>query len=420
MEKGKCLKGSDLGFASITFLAFLLLLCTTVPAFAGDEIVEDGVLHIRNGPDPAGGLETLELEELWRVGGEDEEILFGRVIRAVVDEQGNIYLLDAQLNQVEVFSPEGEHMRTVSREGEGPGEIRDPADMLFLPDGDFGIVTRFPGKLTKLDPEGDPAGTVSLRGDDAVEGGFWQAHFGACRGEHIYIAGNETHSAESRRNRTWFIGRFGADGSEQTRLFAMPTTLDFQNPVLIEREFVPSYIFAIAAGPDGRLFSATDWEEYAVTIYHPDGSIDRVIERDYENRRRTELETARIRGVFDSWTIGRAEVPYEIMPVPPAVTGLQVSADNQLWVQTSLSGLDQPEGVFMTYDVFDSQGHFTKQLAVRCEGNPEDDGLFLLNEDTAILIKGYQLAFFAVMGRVAVEDEDESAANMEMICYRIP
>jgi hypothetical protein len=421
VEKGKCLKGSDLGFASITFFASLFLLCTTVPAFAGDEIVEDGVLHIRNGAQPAGGIETLELEELWRVGGEDEEILFGRVIRAVADEQGNVYLLDAQLSQVEVFSPDGEHLRTVSREGEGPGEIRDPADMLFLPDGNFGIVTRFPGKLAKLDPHGDPAGTVSLRGEDAIEGGFWQAHFGACRGGQIYIAGNETHSAESRRNRTWFISRFDTDGREQTRLYAMPTTLDFQSPVLVEREFVPSYIFAIAAGPDGRLFSATDWETYAITAYRPDGRIDRVIERAYENRRRTELETARIRGVFDSWT-SRAptEVPYEIMSVPPAVTGLQVTADSHLWVQTSRSGIDQPEGVFLTYDVFDPQGHFTKQLAVRCEGDPESDGFFLLNEDTAILIKGYQLAFFAVMGRVAVEDEDESAANMEMICYRIP
>jgi hypothetical protein len=420
VKTGDSTQGSKPGSVFIAILASLFLLCAAGSAYAGEEILEDGVLHIRNGAQPSGGTETLELEEKWRIGGEDEEILFGRVIRAVADDEDNIYLLDAQLNQVEVFSPEGGHLRTLSREGEGPGEIRDPADMLFLPGGSFGIVTRFPGKLTKLDPAGNPAGTVSLRADDTTEGGFWQAHFGACRGGQVYIAGNETHSAEARRDRTWFIGRFDLDGREQARLYSMPTVLDFQDPVLVEREFVPSYIFAIGAGPDGRLFSATDWESYAITAYRPDGGIDRVIERDYENRRRTELETTRIRGVFDSWTSGQPEVPYEIMKVPPAVTGLQVAGDNHLWVQTSLSGVDQPEGVFMTYDVFDPEGHFTKQLAVRCEGNPETDGLFLLNEDTAILIKGYQLAFFAVMGRVAVEEEDESAANMEMICYRIP
>jgi hypothetical protein len=405
----------------VLILTSLLFCVATSLSWAGDEILKDGNLHIRNGPEPADGTEVLQLEELWRVGGEDEDILFGRVIRAVADEDGNVYLLDAQLHQVEVFSPEGRHLRTLSREGEGPGEIRDPADMLFLPNGNFGIVTRFPGKLIMLDRLGNPAGTAAIRAEEATEGGFWQAHFGTCRAGQIYVAGNETRGADAQRLRTWFISRIDLEGREQARLYELPTTLNFESPVLVEREFVPSYIFAIAVGPDGRVFSATDWEAYAITAYAPDGSIDRVIERAYKNRPRTDRETARIRQVFDSWTSrSPTEVPYELMSTPPAVAGLQVAPDNHLWVQSSRSGMDQPEGVFMTYDLFDPQGHFIKQLAVHCEGNPDTDGLFWLGEDRAILIKGYQLAFFAVMGRIAVEEEDESAANMEMICYQVP
>ena len=35
----------------------------------------------------------------------------------------NVYLLDHHLKQVEVISPDGEHLLTLSREGDGPGEL---------------------------------------------------------------------------------------------------------------------------------------------------------------------------------------------------------------------------------------------------------------------------------------------------------
>ena len=65
---------------------------------AGHETMVDGVVHVRNAAQPAAGIESLRLEERWRVGGADEEFLFGQVIRAITDPDGNVYLLDAQLN----------------------------------------------------------------------------------------------------------------------------------------------------------------------------------------------------------------------------------------------------------------------------------------------------------------------------------
>ena len=46
-----------------------------VPAVAGEEVVVDGVRYVRNPTEPPEGVVTLELEELWRVGGEDGELL---------------------------------------------------------------------------------------------------------------------------------------------------------------------------------------------------------------------------------------------------------------------------------------------------------------------------------------------------------
>ena len=82
------------------------------------------------------------LEELWRAGG-DDELLLGRIEEVRLGPDGNLYLMDQQLSQVLVLSPDGEYMRTLSREGEGPGEVRRPAGMLFMPDGNLGLLQPF-------------------------------------------------------------------------------------------------------------------------------------------------------------------------------------------------------------------------------------------------------------------------------------
>ena len=36
-----------------------------------------------------------------------------------------------------MYSPDGERLTILSREGDGPGETRIPANLLFMPDGHF-------------------------------------------------------------------------------------------------------------------------------------------------------------------------------------------------------------------------------------------------------------------------------------------
>ncbi len=79
-------------------LATLLVLLLAVSAWA--------VPHQSNEAVPTGGKRSIELEELWTVGGtDDEENLFGVITQVLVDEEGLVYLLDQQLSTVSVFSP---------------------------------------------------------------------------------------------------------------------------------------------------------------------------------------------------------------------------------------------------------------------------------------------------------------------------
>ena len=85
---------------------------------------------------PVPRTEVARPQELWRVGEDDSEVVFGMIGECIVDRDGRLYVLDRQANQVSAFSHEGEFLRTIGRIGEGPGEFREPRGLVLLPDGD--------------------------------------------------------------------------------------------------------------------------------------------------------------------------------------------------------------------------------------------------------------------------------------------
>lgn len=52
-----------------------------------------------------------------------------------VDKQGALYIPDAKEHKVWIFEADGTFRGSFGREGQGPGEFRDPSDLAFLPDG---------------------------------------------------------------------------------------------------------------------------------------------------------------------------------------------------------------------------------------------------------------------------------------------
>lgn len=84
------------------------------------------------------------LDTLLSLGGRfatEEVEQFGRVRSVVADEDRNLVVLDELRDEVLVFSPVGEYLRTIGRQGPGPGEYQDPnylgllGDTLVVSDG---------------------------------------------------------------------------------------------------------------------------------------------------------------------------------------------------------------------------------------------------------------------------------------------
>jgi len=408
------------------------LLAVSMAGSASSPAVEiatiDGVPHVKNSTKPRDGARTLQLEELWRAGSEDDKMIFGLVTKVASDREGNVYILDAQLSQVHIYAPDGQFLRTVFREGEGPGEVRDARDMIVMDDGRIGAVTEFPGKVVFVDQQGDPAGVLECGGGARNEGGFWSLTAAFCGGGQLAITGTISQQSDTPgvNDRTDFLSLFGDDGQERVRLAEHHCQYNFNDFIYDEGVHMPGFWWNTAVGPDGRIYAAPELDGYAIHVWQPNGTLERVIEREYKRWKRTREEHAQVVGMIESAMSG---VPFESRvaakeyesDIVYILRGLRARQDGTLWVLPSRGIREQPAGVLATFDVFDGEGVFVEQVSVACEGDSMLDGIFFVGQDRLVVVRGFADAVAAQFGRgsrAGGEDEEEGAL-MEVICYRI-
>jgi len=401
-------------------LGAVLLFQTT--ALAGEVVDVDGVPHVRNPAEPPGGIETLELEEIWRVGGDEGELLLGLPTGLDVDAAGRIYILDAQLNQVHVVSPDGEVLATRSREGDGPGEMRNPSDLIVWPDGGIGVVQEYPGYVIRLDGDGDPLPSLHP-GGATEEGGFGVLMNGRLRGGNLVLCGQMTRIDDEARNiKRRYLASYSETGVE---LVAYVERTEMRNSanVELEQDIMPPFVLAWALAPDGRVVVPSDWDSYALHVHSPDGTLERVIERTCEPWRRTDEDRRFVLRLFG--LPEDAPSPIELAEAEPAIAllqhGVQVAEDGEIWVLPSRGNRGLPEGVLARFDVFGPGGHFRRQVEVRCQGDPRNDRLVLLPGDRVIRQRRYVDALVTSLGPGALPDDsrDDEDASPAVICHRI-
>lgn len=369
---------------------------------------------------PASAPVVMELEELWRVGGENDDHIFGVMIDARCDEDGNVYLLDHQLSRVTMVSPDGQYLRELGGEGEGPGECRMPQTITMMPDGTVALGQRFPGKFIKLTRDGLPAEsvTIGMGGDQPT--GYTMLLSGRYRGRNLLACLLHQIPGENGQSRDSYLVRLSDEGEILTRYAEHGTVLDFGKAHFVEKEMVAPFVAAHTVGPDGRVYFTPRRNEYLIEVHRRDGTAERTIGRKFDNPKRDQTTMDRMNALFEEQDRALPfKITWEVEKVDQTVTELIALPDGGLQVAHSRSGLDLPEGVFTSYDIFDRDGLWTHELQVRCDADPERDGLIFLDDGRLLLVKGLQLARLTASGNGGtVGEDDEGAMAIEVICCR--
>ena len=106
-------------------------------AWKADVEVVDGVKTVRNPETPRYGDFAFNLVEDLAIGDEkNEQGLFSGWVTLNVDDEGTIYACDSGIRRVQVFDKNGAFVRTLGRQGQGPGEYSMPTDVHFDDAGD--------------------------------------------------------------------------------------------------------------------------------------------------------------------------------------------------------------------------------------------------------------------------------------------
>ncbi len=185
--------------------------------------------------------------------------------------------------------------------------------------------------------------------------------------------------------------------------------------------FTTLFFVALHETIGGKVYAAVERDRYKVHVYDPDGTLIRVIEKDYEPRKRTAEEKDRVaEGVVMIINGERVMPDAQIEENAPCISGMWVTDDGTLWVRSSHGGQDQPDGIMITYDLFDASGHYQKQVSLACDGDAKEDALYFLADGKIALARGVFSSWLGMFGGSQGEDEGDEPPEMEVILYQMP
>lgn len=406
----------------ITVLVILVLLAAGLvsgvqAAWRGRIFQADGVKRVENPAEPMKSPRRVQLEELWRIGGDsdDENEFFGVLVQLLVDGAGNVYLLDQMLNEVKIFSPEGEYLRTIGREGEGPGEFRTPADMVFLPESRLAVLQRMPGRIVLLTLAGEPAGEHPLPAREG--GGAVGIMNGRGAGRHIHIVYGFDRYEGSLYDHTRGIGRLADDGSIAHVFAENQRGFDFAQPVIAEGVW-DGFEARWDVGPDGHVIVGETRDDYAVTVWSPAAEKLHVAARAYTPRGRSGEEKEQMEAIYEPFIRAVPGAVPEIEGHDAPITQLYARAGGAFLVLDSYGFRDNPEGSLGVFDVFDGAGRYVERVTLMGQGRPLRDG-YVFRGNRLYVMTDFLDAAMNAAGGARDEATDEEAEPMSVICYRL-
>ena len=204
-----------------------------------------------------------EVETL--VDGADSAI--GRPMGTAIDDDGNIYVADAQRNRIAIFAPDGGYSGAMGRQGPGPGEFSE-----------LGPITIAAGTLAAIDTRSRRISIWDLQTRELIsDRALW-------RGRRIYyldgtlsgqLVGSFTRIAEDK-NQYRDVVRLAPNGSQELLyvnflLWARPTATVPGESTLIYSVPVGTPEGWYAVSPEGDVYLAPG-DEYRILAVDGDGN----------------------------------------------------------------------------------------------------------------------------------------------------
>jgi hypothetical protein len=372
-------------------------------------------LHVLNPPDPANGVKSVTLTKLWEAKGDAEDYFFGVITQIACDEQGRAYVLDRQLNDVKIFSPNGEFIRSIGREGEGPGEFRRPSDLFITPDGNVGVMQGMPGKIILLTPEGEPLDCLPV--PEPANGGVQMFASGRLAGDHIVLARQQFFRRGASMDVEASLVGVDKTGKLTATYLNMKNSQGYAKMAFNEKELgIMTLVWD--ASSNGRVYISEDFDAYNVHVYNPDGTINRIVESEYKHRDRSAEEMKEFAPRVVLRRNDRTVTPeVQVSKTDRDIMQIYPRSDGGFWILSSRGAFNNGSGEMGTFDCFDPDGKFLSRVTLKGDGNYRLDGFYIVR-NRLYVVKGLRSARRAMFGLGEnQQSEEEEAEPVSVICY---
>ncbi len=335
----------------------------------------------------------LQLQERWRIDSEgpDAPLLGFFVEGEVVVHGGRVYLLDHQLCQIHVYSDEGEFLTSFLREGEGPGEVRNPGAMFLRADGSLAIRYGNPTTLEFVTLDGRPLGRWRLQTLARMYqiretprgwfGVFSELHEGEDPGHYI----DELH-----------VAIHDSSGARVAEFHREEGRLEFPRTKFDEaKEYQPWYTAAAISGREVVLAPLRDG--YRIEWRNLQGETTRVVTREYAAHRRTreELEVLKYSTYSGSANGGIRFPEQKLCDHDPVIEKLEPLPDGSLRVRTSRFEKDLPSGMVCRFELHEPTGELRERVEIYDPSGDYDvdyDMIALLDDGRAMVLRNLRPA----------------------------
>jgi len=375
---------------SAVFAIALFAACGTQiqPAAESDTSAETQIPHFTLVPVDTIGIELGE-SNLGNDGGvpggsTDSNYVFGAVDAALFGENGEIIVLDGSKKQISVFSPDGEFIKTIGRQGSGPGEFQRPVAMALLGNGQLAVSDPWAGKISLFDSSHVYTGAIT---------GFFPAPPMAITGaDGEAIIGLMKKLDVENDLIGYSLARL--DGTAEPSFIYAREMMPFE-PTMIGPGYTETTV-AFASDQSGRVFtSIMSSDNYQIEGFLPDGERFVEIEKSYEMIAKTPEEIQNEIDDFSTFLENRAtsggggrmqsmgvqipadELNYEPNPYHYAVSALMIDNHDQLWARR---GSEQ----MPFFDVYDFNGNLLFTASVEEDDLDAEDWVLAAGDDRCL------------------------------------
>lgn len=372
-----------------------------------------GAAHAGAGPVP---VRQYILEQQWEVRDDTTSFVLGSIEDVVVDSAGCTYVLDTRAVAVLVFSRTGEFLRTIGREGDGPGELRAPGS-LFLADGNLlGVVSKRLGRVEYLDrTDGAPRASARLESLGSVVASAGQAHW--LPGGNALVALVAEADGVVFPDWTWRLLTFDDPVTDDTLVPAgVVAQVGRCAGIAAEREEYFALWSPWTILGDGTIVFAPDWRTPVLEFRDRNGKRMGGLELPIPAINRTEEQRRRfvdlLCGGVDPSDLG---VQVELEQHEPRIRSVASRADDELWIRTGASGHGIAAGVIRRYLVCRRDGSDLHYGELRGAGDDFVDRICFGPGDLVVIVHGAEGYIADHHGR----SPTESGSPPRIVGYRM-